>query len=220
MVGRERAGRVGADASTVIWDLGGTLLDTYPVVDRALASAVREGTDGGEVTAADLAEVALLTRVSSGQAISTLAKRYGIPGQVLKEAYEATKETWRHDPPPVRAGAEEVMAAVRAAGGRNLVATHRDRVSATELLARTGLVLDDLVCAPDGFPRKPDPAMVLELLRRHALDPAGVLAIGDRPADVGSAQAAGVRGVLLETPGVPLEAPGLERITDLRALLD
>lgn len=224
----------------VIWDLGGTLLDTYPVVDRALASAVRsgrprvrgEGSDGerggaseparGAVSEADLDEVARLTRVSSGHAIEVLAQRHGVPEQVLREAYEATKETWRHAPPPVMPGAEEVMAAVRAAGGLNLVATHRDRASATELLARVGLEVDDLVCAPDGFPRKPDPAMVHELLRRHGdLDPDDGLAVGDRPADVAAAQAAGVVGVLLETPGIPLEAPGTAaRITDLRSLLD
>lgn len=206
---------------TVIWDLGGTLLDTYPVVDRALARAVREGGqgDGRDVPDADLDEVARLTRVSSGHAIRTLAERHGVPEQVLREAYEATRETWRHDPPPVTPGAEEVMSAVRAAGGLNLVATHRDRESATELLARVALVVDDLVCAPDGFPRKPDPAMVRELLHRHDLDPDDVLAVGDRPGDVGAAQAAGVRGVLLQTPGIPLAAPGAERISDLRSLL-
>lgn len=216
-------------ARTVIWDLGGTLLDTYPVVDRALADAVQVGKTGGgaggggagEVSTADLDEVAALTRVSSGHAISTLAQRHEVPERVLRAAYEATKETWRHDPPPVMAGAEEVMAAVRAAGGLNLVATHRDRDSATELLEETGLVVDDLVCAPDGFPRKPDPAMVLELLRRHRLDPDEVLAVGDRPADVGSAQTAGVRGVLLETPGITLEAPpGAQRVTSLLQLVE
>ena len=81
------------------------------------------------------------------------------------------------------------------------------------------LRVEDLVCAPDGFPRKPDPAMVLELLRRHDLAPEDVLAVGDRPGDVLAARAAGVRGVLLETPGIPLEADGAERVTALVQLL-
>lgn len=201
---------------TVIWDLGGTLVDTYPDVDRALADAVHgEGAVGED----ELHEVAQLTRVSSGHAIGTLARRHGIPESSLRAAYEKTKETWRESPPPVVAGAQEVLAAVRAAGGLNLVATHRDRASATQLLAALGLEVDDLVCAPDGFERKPDPAMVLELLRRHALDPARVLAVGDRPGDVAAARRAGVRGVLLQTPGIPLEAPGADRITSLGEVL-
>lgn len=205
---------------SVIWDLGGTLLDTYPVVDRALAAAVRAGTDGRGVTAADLHAVAELTRVSSGHAIETLAERHGIPQADLRAAYEATKETWRHEPPPVTEGAREVMDAVSAAGGLNLVATHRDRASATELLEEVGLQVDDMVCAPDGFPRKPDPAMVVELLRRHSLDPGLVLAVGDRPVDVAAAEAVGVRGVLLETPGIVLDAPGAERVSSLLELVE
>ena len=200
----------------MVWDLGGTLLDTYPVVDRALAGAVRAG-GGGDPELRH--EVATLTRVSSGHAITTLAERHGVPEEDLRAAYEATKETWRHEPPPVMPGAEEVMAAVRAGGGLNLVATHRERGSAEQLLDAVGLEVDDLVCAPDGFPRKPDPSTVLELLRRHALDPVDVLAVGDRPADVGAAEAAGVRGVLLETPGIPLEVPSADHVTRLDQLL-
>lgn len=202
---------------SVIWDLGGTLVDTYPDVDRALASAVHG--DDPAPTGAELDEVARLTRVSSGHAIEVLAERHGRPEGVLREAYEATKQLWRTSPPPVMDGAREVMEAVRLQGGLNLVATHRDRASASQLLHTLGLEVDDMVCAPDGFPRKPDPAMVLELLRRHDLAAADVLAVGDRPGDVLAARAAGVRGVLVETPGIPLEAEGVERVTALAELL-
>lgn len=201
---------------TVIWDLGGTLVDTYPDVDHALATAVHgtvEPSDG------QLDEVARLTRLSSGHAIDVLAERHGRPADALRSAYEATKELWRSSPPPVMEGAGQVLEAVRRHGGLNLVATHRDRDSATQLLHTLGLQVDDLVCAPDGFPRKPDPAMVLELLRRHDLDRTEVLAVGDRPGDVLAARVAGVRGVLLETPGIPLEAEGVDRVTALVELL-
>lgn len=201
---------------SVIWDLGGTLVDSYPDVDRALAVAVHGEDAVGE---AELHEVAGLTRVSSGHAIETLARRHGVPETRLRTAYERTKKTWRTDPPPAVAGAHEVLAAVTAAGGLNLVATHRDRESATQLLRTLGLDVDDMVCAPDGFARKPDPEMPLELLRRHGLDAADVLAVGDRPGDVAAALAAGVPGVLLETPGIPLDAPDARRITDLREVL-
>lgn len=199
----------------VIWDLGGTLVDTYPDVDRALASALDPQPDEDL-----LHEVALLTRRSSSHAISTLAARYEVPRRRLRTAYEATTLHWQEHPPPAMDGSRELLAAVREQGGLNLVATHRDRDSATALLDALDLRLDDMACAPDGFPRKPDPAMVLALLERHALAPGDCLAVGDRPADVDAARAAGVRGVLLETPGVPLEAGGAERISALRELLD
>lgn len=197
----------------VIWDLGGTLVDTYPDVDRALASTI-DPRPGPEL----LHEVALLTRLSSSQAISTLATRHQVPERRLRIAYEATKLHWQEHPPPVMDGARELLEAVHRSGGLNLVATHRERGSALALIDALELPIDDLVCAPDGFARKPDPAMALSLLERHDLSPQECLAVGDRPADVEAARAAGVRGVLLETAGVELDAGDAERVTSLHAL--
>ncbi|OFT66059.1 haloacid dehalogenase [Brachybacterium sp. HMSC06H03] len=198
----------------LIWDLGGTLVDTYPDVDRALAGALRAEPDQGL-----LHEVAVLTRRSSSEAITELAARHEVTEARLRAAYEATKEQWARRAPPLKDGAREVLVAVRERGGLDLVATHRDRASAAALLAAHGLEIDDMVCAPDGHPRKPAPDMMLDLLARHGLTAAECLAVGDRPADVEAARAAGVEGVLLETPGIPLEAPGARRIHSLRDLI-
>lgn len=202
-----------ASMRALIWDLGGTLADTYPDVDRALA-AVLEPRPGPEL----LHEVAMLTRLSSSHAISTLAARHGVAERRLRSAYEQTKRDWRENPPPVMPGARELLSAVRERGGLNLVATHRERASAASLLDSLGLGVDDMVCAPDGYARKPDPAMNRALLARHGLEPVDCLAVGDRPADVAAAAAAGVRGVLLETEGIPLEAGDAERVISLREL--
>lgn len=201
----------------MIWDLGGTLMDTYPDVDRTLAGVVHDGDD--DVSEAEIREVAELTRISSSHAITTLAERHGVPEQRLREAYDALTERWEQQAPPLMDGAREVMDAVKASGGLNLVATHRDRASATVLVESLGLPVDDVVCAPDGFPRKPDPAMARELLRRHHLGPGDCRAVGDRPADVEAADAAGIQGYLLVTPGIPLGEPGVHRIESLRDLL-
>lgn len=198
----------------VIWDLGGTLANTYPDVDRALAAVI--SAEPGESL---LQEVAQLTRRSSGEAISTLARRHAVSEHALREAYDGTKARWVDQPPPVMDGAREVLAAVGATGGLNLVATHRERDSAEALLDSLGLAVDDLVCAPDGYARKPDPAMVHALLGRHHLEPGECLAVGDRPADLEAARSAGVPGVLLRTPGVPLRAVHAEHIDHLSELL-
>lgn len=197
----------------VIWDLGGTLVDTYPDVDRALASAL-DPQPGEEL----LHEVAKLTRISSSHAITTLAARHQVSERRLRTAYEATKQHWQEHPPAVMDGARELLEAVHESGGLNLVATHRERGSATALLEALELPIDDMVCAPDGFARKPDPAMVLALLARHSLAPTHCLAVGDRPGDVAAARAAGVRGVLLETVGIELDAGDAERVTSLHAV--
>ncbi|WP_371151631.1 HAD family hydrolase [Buchananella felis] len=202
----------------IIWDMGGTLINTYPDVDRVLCEAAY-----GNCEAECLRHVAGLTRRSIAHAIEALAAETGTAPACLLEAYERLKERWHDDPAPVMDGAREVMARVAELGGLNLVATHRDRVSATHLLSALGLSVDDMVCAPDGFARKPDPAMNLLLVERHGIAPADVLCVGDRPIDVVAARSAGMVAALLVRPGLtvtlPDDAPGALVVASLRDLL-
>lgn len=199
---------------SIVWDMGGTLIDTYPSVDRTLAQVVRR-----HGSAVDEAQVARLTRRSIASAIDELSASHGVPHEELDAAYAELKRSWRDAPPPVMAGAREVMAYVRSVGGRNVVVTHRDRTSATALLGATGLEVDDMVCTSDGFPRKPDPAMYLAVLERNLLDPTDCLSVGDREIDVVASVRAGLTCVILETPGIPVAGQG-ERITDLLQLIE
>lgn len=205
---------------SVIWDMGGTLVDTYPQVDRALATAVWPGPP----TSAHLAEVRELRTHSIDHAIATLAERHRIDPGRLDTAYCALKERWRTRPAPLMDGVREVLTAVHRARGLNLVATHRDRASAEALCRALHLDedIDDLVSTSDGWARKPDPQMNEVLLARHRLSPADVLGVGDRLIDVRAAEASGIRAVLLDTPGTPLPDMGTSRplvVRDLRDLL-
>ncbi|WP_230297779.1 MULTISPECIES: HAD family hydrolase [Actinomyces] len=203
---------------TVIWDMGGTLVDTYPEVDRALAGVVWPG----GVTSSHLAEVRELRTRSIAHAIDILSTRYEVDPVSFHRAYSDLKQRWHTRPAPLMDGARELMAAVHRAGGLNLVATHRDRTSAEALLAALHVEVDDLVSTSDGWARKPSPEMNLVLLRRHDLLATEVLAVGDRVIDVEAAEAADLPAALLVEAGTTL--PDLRGtrprvITDLRELL-
>lgn len=191
----------------IIWDMGGTLIDTYPQVARTLASCVNDHVDasrspGGSVPDHVTTEaVTELTMVSIDHAIQTLATRHQMDVGVLKQAYADLKERWRRQPAPVMPGARAIMAQVHDSGGLNLVATHRDRTSAQSLFTAVDMRADDLVCAPDGVDRKPSPAMNLLLLGRHGLRPDEVLCVGDRQIDVDAAHAADCPAALLDPTG-------------------
>lgn len=191
--------------------MGGTIVNTYPELDAALAQVVR-----GHGNTIDDHDVALLTRRSTGEAISTLAARFRISEPEFREAEAALKARWRTAPPQAMPGLRETMAAV---SGLNLVVTHRDRDSAASLLESLGIVVDDLVCTSDGHPRKPDPAMHLALLRRHRLDPQQCLSIGDRPIDATAAHAAGMDAAMLRTPGIEFDNDAEHQVECLTELL-
>ncbi|MDO5501081.1 MAG: HAD family hydrolase [Propionibacteriaceae bacterium] len=187
----------------LVWDMGGTMIDTYPAVDRTLHQVCRR--HGCEV---DEQEVTRLTRVSIAEAGEELARRCQIAPRHFVEAYAGLKQSWKTDPPPVMAGARELMAYATERRGLNLVVTHRDRESAQDLLRAHDLIVDDMICAPDGYPRKPDPTMHRLVVERNGLDPAECLAVGDRAIDCEAARAAGLQWVLLVTPGLPLPTTG------------
>ncbi|WP_277063843.1 HAD family hydrolase [Schaalia cardiffensis] len=202
----------------IIWDMGGTLVNTYPEVDRCLCEATF-----GNCDPENLRVVTLATRRSIAHAMDTLVGQYGANRGALESAYEALKERWRHQPAPIMEGALEVMERVSRVGGLNLVATHRDRTSAQHLLSALNLHVDDMVCAPDGIERKPSPAMNLLLAKKHGLDPQEVLCVGDRPIDIAAARDAHMPAALLVRPGtsvtLPDDAPGALVVASLTDLL-
>ena len=201
----------------VFWDLGGTLVDTYPALDAALADVARR-----RGHAVEDAEVAVLTRRSTGEAIAALSARFGIPSAEFEEANAALKRRWVGSPPPAAQGAAALLHDIRAAGGLNLVVTHRDRASAESLLEGLGLQVDDLISTSDGYPRKPDPAMYLAMLGRHGLDPTTCLGVGDRPIDAEAAMAAGLTAATIESPEAPVDDPAeyeAASLDELRPLL-
>lgn len=201
----------------VFWDLGGTLVDTYPALDEALADVARG--HGHELPDSD---VAVLTRRSTGEAIEALSRRFDIQAAEFEAANDELKRRWTTTPPPRMAGAGELLADISAAGGLNLVVTHRDRASAQSLLKGLGLKVDDLISTSDGFPRKPDAEMYRVMLERHGLDPSECLAVGDRPIDAEAAMGAGIAAAILESPEAPVDDEArysVAALDELRPLL-
>lgn len=178
----------------VIWDLDGTLLDTYPAIVETLLKVLAEhGVTG---------DPAGLRRLLSGtfnETVEGLARQHGLSAAGLHTAYAGAHDEARHLNQPAFEGAPAALRAVRASGGLNLLATHRDRAGTRTLLERAGLwpLLDDLASVSDGHARKPDGQLFQVLLNRHGLHAAEVLAVGDRRLDMDAGRAAGCRTALI-----------------------
>ena len=89
-------------------------------------------------------------------------------------------------------------------GLHTIADTHRVNARMEELLGLPPPVFDAICIAPEapGQPviyRKPSPKFILEMIERHALDPAHCWMVGDSAADIGAAHAAGIRAVAVRT---------------------
>ena len=174
----------------LIWDVDGTLFDTYPAIARSFQAGLH---DLGAEAAYD--EVLRLALVSLDHCLATLSATYALSSDDLEERFAQHYQTFTPEDQPPFAGVKEVCAYIRARGGLNLIVTHRQRAGLDRLLAAHHLTADfaGIISHDDAFPRKPDPAAFVHLIEKHRLPRQTVLGLGDRDIDMQAAQAAGIR---------------------------
>ncbi len=183
-----------AEALTFIWDLDGTLLDTYAVIAAAAEQVTaRYGRN------MSWAEILAWTKTTSVRnLLSHLARETGEDPEALWEEYRALEREFPKA--PLMEGARETLTALREMGCRHFVFTHKGQARA--VLEELGLTpfFEEVVSVVDGFPRKPAPGGLNYLLDKHRLDPRRTYYVGDRDIDAQCAQNAGVGSILLDGP--------------------
>jgi phosphoglycolate phosphatase len=102
----------------------------------------------------------------------------------------------------------ELLRRLRTKVGTFAVATSDDRVPTERTLASLGIAeeMATLACADDGFPNKPAPDPVLRICERLSIEPGRTAVVGDSPADLRMARAAGAARVIAVLTGVGDEA--------------
>lgn len=176
------------------WDFDGTLLDSYPAMVRSFTAAAA---DLGVSVSPD--RILALMKENLRHCCEVIGGENRIPAEELIAAFRRhEQDELLHGLPPVD-GIPGVLEELHRRGVKHYVATHRD-LQCRELLEKAGLLpfFSGFVTQEDKLPRKPAPDMLLHLMRRHGLDPAECVMIGDRPLDTESGLAAGVLGVLLD----------------------
>ncbi|MCA3437018.1 MAG: HAD-IA family hydrolase [Rhodobacter sp.] len=211
---------------TVVFDLDGTLADTSADLIAA-ANACFRGLGHGDL----LDQTDALTAFHGGRAMLRLGfGRLGIVSEaavdaqypVLLAAYGAAIDRHTRIYPGAVAAVEEL----RRAGYATAVCTNKPEGLAETLLQRLGVrdLFGALVGAGTLPVRKPDPAPLLEAIRRAGGDARRALLVGDTATDRDTGRAAGVPVALVtfgpEGTGVARLAPDalLERFADLGAV--
>jgi phosphoglycolate phosphatase len=209
--------------SFVVFDLDGTLIDGYDAIGEALAYAMESL---GKPTLAP--EV---VRAMVGHGIQKLLEK-----AVGREHAAEGVRLFRERYPQVAVGKTRLLPDVPEVLAELGDREHPMAVASNKPARFSRMILDAKgvsryfreIAGPDeGTPTKPDPAMLLELMRAADVSPAGTVVVGDMEVDSEFARAAGCRVVLvpggsrtrLELGRVPSDAL-LERLTDLPSWLE
>ena len=175
-----------------IWDLDGTLLDSY-------GSIVSSLTEVAEACGAADTRERIMREVKQGSVsgyLRGLSPESGKSPEELFRLYQAVSHR-KLDEITLIPGAAETLEALRKQGAAHFVYTHRGS-SAFPLLERLGVAsfFAETVTREHGFAPKPSGAGVAYLLKKHALRPEATAYVGDRTLDVLCAKDAGVHAVL------------------------
>jgi HAD superfamily hydrolase (TIGR01509 family) len=173
-------------AIAVAWDMDGTLLDSAAAVNAAFTAALQR-LGGPDLTAAQV--VAAYPLGPPEVILAHLAGRPVTPAET-EEYYRELQGASVHP----YAEVAEVLGTLRARGQPVAVFTGASRRAAAILLTAAGLTVDVLVSG-DQVRAKPAPDGLVLTARLIGIDPRDLAYIGDSPADLGAAKAAGCQAV-------------------------
>jgi len=201
----------------VIWDLDGTLFDSYDVIVNSIYQTFAEY--GIACSKEEIHRHAICFSISS--LFSEYAHRRNLDVQLLNQRYSQISSGRYLDIKIMNHG-RKVLQALSAQGVENYVFTHRGKTTVPVLdnLELTPF-FREIITSQHGFARKPDPEGLLYLVEKFQLDPAHTYYVGDRKLDMKCARNAGIPGILYMPEG-SFDVSGAEtyHIRDLLEILN
>ncbi|CYV34463.1 HAD-IA family hydrolase [Streptococcus suis] len=183
---------------TFIWDLDGTLLDSY----EAILAGIQETYEQFDIPF-DREEVRnFILRYSVKDLLVRDADKYGLDSDELNHV-RATSLKEKNTQIPLMTGAVEILNWTAEQGIQNFVYTHKSD-NAFQVLEDLGIRhhFTEILTSDSGFSRKPSPEALLFLIEKYGLDKESTYYIGDRLLDVETAINAGIRSINLQINGV------------------
>ena len=180
-----------------IWDLDGTLLDSY----EAILSGIEETFAQFSIPYDKEKVREFILRYSVQDLLEQVAKERKLDAGVLNQV-RAQSLAEKNAQVVLMPGAREVLAWADQAGIQQFVYTHKGD-NAFTILRDLGLecYFTEILTSQSGFARKPHPEAANYLLDKYELDSRTTYYIGDRTLDVEFAQNSGIQSInFLESP--------------------
>ncbi|HFR3425785.1 TPA: HAD-IA family hydrolase [Streptococcus suis] len=196
---------------TFIWDLDGTLLDSY----EAILAGIQETYEQFDLPF-DREEVKqFILRYSVKDLLVRDADKYGLDSDELNRM-RATSLKEKNTQIPLMTGAREILDWTAEKGIQNFVYTHKSD-NAFQVLEDLGVRrhFTEILTSDSGFARKPSPEALLFLIDKYGLDKGNTYYIGDRLLDVETAVNAGIHSINLQIDGVKKNWK-IEKLVDIK----
>ena len=174
-----------------IWDLDGTLLDSYEAILAGIEETYRQFSipyNKEEVRA-------FILKYSVQDLLEQVAEERGLDPVKLNQV-RAQSLAEKNAQVILMPGAREVLAWADKQGIQQFVYTHKGD-NALTILRDLGLdvYFTEILTSQSGFARKPSPEAAIYLLDKYGLNPQQTYYIGDRTLDIEFAQNSGIQSI-------------------------
>ncbi len=175
----------------VIFDLDGTLIDSAPDIAHALNRA----TKNRGIEPFTLEQVEEMIGGGVPQLVGRALRARGLTEDGLMPLVEEFIALYRENlttNTKIYDGARELLAQLHGEGRRLGICTNKNHGLTVEILEQLDLAkyFSSVIGEREGYPRKPDPAPLLEVIAELGASPEDALMAGDSEADVACARAA------------------------------
>lgn len=179
----------------VIWDLDGTLLDSYDMILASLMQLLEENSI--EADRESILDYILTHSVTDF--VRMTASQYSIPFDEFFSRYWVILEGNDDRIKPMK-NAAEILMHLSGYGVSNFVYTHKGKSAESVLEAmKLRQFFTEVLTAADGFERKPSPQAVLYLMDKYNLPKDSTFYVGDRDLDILCAQNAGIKSIFFRS---------------------
>lgn len=189
-----------------IWDLDGTLLDSYDIIVRSLQETFREVGINLDYKMVHN----YVIRYSVSNFIKYMEAETGLNFNDLQASYKLISAGYKFDI-KLMPNANEILRDLTYSGARHFVYTHRGATTRA-VLDNLGITsyFDEIITSLNMFPRKPAQNAIEYLCRQYSLDKNNTFYVGDRSIDMECAKNAGIKGILYLVPNGVGESTGVE----------
>ena len=201
-----------------IWDLDGTLIDSYEIIVDSLYQIYKE--KGFDIDKKEILNDVINESVSFF--IMKMEARFGVPFDDLKDRYSVISHNAK-DNIKAMTHAKEILKFIKDNNIPNFVFTHRG-VTTESVLKNIDIYqyFDEIVTSQSGFQRKPSPDGLNYLVDKYHLDKNTTYYVGDRKMDIMCANNAHIKSIMFIPSQSVAKATGKETyvIKDLLQIKD